>query len=142
MYIAIAIPYPETMDSLTPATDLLTGRTILVVDDMPINVMLLCRMLSVTNASIFTADSGETAIEQVKDHPEITLILMDIKMPGIDGLEATRIIRSFRPDIMVVAQTAYAFAGDRERALSMGCAGYLSKPYTQKELLKTLAGLS
>jgi len=71
-------------------------------------------------------------------HPDIRLILMDIQMPEMDGLEATRKIRSFNATIPIIAQTAYAFSGDEVRCVQAGCNGYLSKPTKAGDLVRVL----
>jgi len=72
-------------------------------------------------------------------HPEIELILMDIKLPDINGLELTRIIKAMKPGMRIVAQTAYALAGDREKALEAGCSGYITKPLKRETLLDLMS---
>jgi CheY-like chemotaxis protein len=78
------------------------------------------------------------AIQLLKQNPEISLILMDIKMPEMDGLEATREIRKFNKTIPVIAQTAYALSGDKEKSIQAGCNGYLTKPVQTTELFSIL----
>jgi CheY-like chemotaxis protein len=80
----------------------------------------------------------EETIKKLKDQPTIALILMDIKMPGIDGFETTRRIREFNKTIPIIAQTAYAFTGDKERALEAGCNDYISKPINIQVLVKII----
>ena len=75
------------------------------------------------------------AIEACKKNPDIDLILMDIRMPVMNGHEATRIIREFNKEVIIIAQTAFALAGDREIAIEAGCNDYLTKPIDKAELL-------
>ncbi len=82
--------------------------------------------------------NGEETIKKLKDQPTIALILMDIKMPGIDGFETTRRIREFNKTIPIIAQTAFAFTGDKERALEAGCNDYISKPINIQVLVKII----
>lgn len=83
------------------------------------------------------AKDGYEAVEMYKrDQPD--LILMDIKMPRMDGLEATRIIRSYSNEIPIIALTAYAFEADRERALEAGCNDFVTKPVSEEMLEKAL----
>ena len=115
----------------------LTGKTILIVDDLSENTLLLTRMLTGTKARILTADNGNKAVALVREESAIDLVFMDIKMPGMNGYEATRAIHSIHPEIPVIAQTAYAFNDDKELALTAGCIGHISKPI-QKNILVEL----
>jgi len=84
------------------------------------------------------ATSGNETLEKVKENPDIALILMDIKMPGIDGLEATRLIRGFNATVPIIAQTAYSMAGEKEKAIQSGCNEYLAKPIKRDDLIKMI----
>lgn len=75
----------------------------------------------------------------LRSDPAIDLVLMDIKMPDMDGYEATRRIREFNPQVVIIAQTAYAMAGDREKALASGCNDHITKPIRQKDLLDVIS---
>ena len=70
----------------------------------------------------------------VRQHPEINLVFMDIKMPVMNGYEATRHIKEFRPDLPVIAQTAFTSAENRENAIKAGCDGFITKPIKKSEL--------
>ena len=74
----------------------------------------------------------------VKSNPEIDLVLMDIKMPVMDGFESTREIKIFRPELPVVAQTAFAMSSDESRALAAGCDLYLSQPLNRNNIEQTM----
>lgn len=117
----------------------LSGKTILIVDDMEENIYLLERFINLTKASVLKAESGETAILQVLANPAIDLVYMDLKMPGMDGLEATRELLKIRPGLIIVAQTAHAIAGIKEKVMEAGCKGYISKPIRREELFRGLA---
>ena len=82
--------------------------------------------------------NGEDSIKICKEHPEISLILMDIKLPRMSGLEATKHIRKFNKEVPIIAQTAYAMEGDSDMALQAGCNDYISKPVTVKTLLEKI----
>ncbi|HFB61740.1 MAG TPA: response regulator, partial [Bacteroidetes bacterium] len=73
-----------------------------------------------------------------RDHPEINLVLMDIKLPRMSGLEATREIKKLRPELPVIAQTAHAFSSDRQEALKAGCDDFITKPIPKDTLLKVV----
>jgi CheY-like chemotaxis protein len=79
------------------------------------------------------------AIEYIKRYPEIDLVLMDIKLPDINGLELTGIIKAINNKVKVIAQTAYALSGDREKAIEAGCSGYITKPIKRQELLNLIS---
>lgn len=112
-------------------------HTILVAEDVESNFMLLKKILDCDYTLIWAKD-GVEAIEMFKQHhPE--LILMDIKMPRMDGLEATRIIRTYSEEIPIIALTAYAFEADREKALESGCNDFVTKPVSEKALKKALS---
>ncbi|WP_051539200.1 response regulator [Prolixibacter bellariivorans] len=83
-------------------------------------------------------NTGIQVVETIQSNPDIDLILMDIKMPGIDGYEATRQIRAFNKEVVIIAQTAYGFAGDREEAIQAGCNDYISKPIDNDALSKMI----
>ncbi|MCF8222262.1 MAG: PAS domain S-box protein [Bacteroidales bacterium] len=85
----------------------------------------------------FTSSGGDT-IKALKNNPDTDLILMDIKMPGMDGYEATREIRKFNNDVLIIAQTAYGLSSDRQKALDAGCNEYLTKPVRKNILFEKL----
>jgi PAS domain S-box-containing protein len=116
------------------------GTSILVAEDDETNFFYLNSLLTnEIGAIVLHASNGREAIELFKDNPGIKLILMDIKMPEIDGLEATRQIKLIKKDVPVIAITAYAMSGDEERVLAAGCNGYLSKPISKKVLFEKMA---
>ncbi|MFH1121079.1 MAG: PAS domain S-box protein [Bacteroidota bacterium] len=116
----------------------LTGKTILIVEDEFINFRLLEKMLQHFNLIIIGVENGYDAIRYCTENNEIDLILMDLKMPGLDGFEVTREIRKIRPDVVIIAQTALALSGDREKAIEAGCTDYIPKPVRKEELLSKL----
>jgi CheY-like chemotaxis protein len=96
--------------------------------------MLLNLHLSEFSNKILEAITGREAIEVCRNNPDIDLILMDIQMPGLNGYEATRHIRQFNKDVVIIAQTAFGLAGDREKSLDAGCNDYITKPINKPEL--------
>jgi PAS domain S-box-containing protein len=88
--------------------------------------------------NLYRATTGEEAVEICKNHPDLDLILMDVKMPVMNGYEATKYIRNFNKDIIIIAQTAYALMGNKEQAFSAGCNEYISKPIKKTKLIKLL----
>ncbi len=116
------------------------AKLILIVEDEPKNITLLRDLLQVSGYSTIEATDGKQGVELAKaKKPD--LILMDIQMPVMDGLEATRILKAdaTTSNIPVLALTSYAMKGDEERILQAGCDGYLAKPFNIRELLKTVA---
>lgn len=112
--------------------------TVLVVEDEEINWFYLYEILK-DRVKTLRAENGITAIELVKQHPEIDIVLMDIKLPDINGLELTGILKSVNNKIEVIAQTAYALSGDREMAIAAGCSDYITKPVNREDLLRLIA---
>lgn len=111
---------------------------ILIAEDDPSSFLLLELMLN-SNFKILKAEEGQEAINICKSHPELELVLMDIKMPGINGLEATREIKKTRKDLPIIAITAYAETGMRDKCLDAGCDEYISKPIEKQLLLSLLS---
>ena len=114
------------------------GKTILIAEDTDSNYQLLETVLKRYGAQILRAENGQMVVDLLKQHPEIQLILMDIHMPGMSGLEATQRIRQFNPDIIIIAQTAYAMVHDRNEILSAGCNDYIAKPLRMQALIEML----
>jgi hypothetical protein len=108
---------------------------ILIVDDDKTSDFLISIMLTEISREILHAKSGLEAIELCRNNPDTDLILMDIKMPVMGGYDATRQIRQFNKDVIIIAQTAYGLTGDREKAMESGCNEHLSKPITKNELM-------
>lgn len=107
----------------------MAGESILVVDDNAQNLKLARVMLRAEGYDVRTAVDAEEALELLASYTP-RLILMDVQLPGMDGLELTRRLKAdpARKGIVVIALTAYAMKGDRERVLAAGCDGYLAKP--------------
>ena len=114
----------------------LQRRTVLVAEDVDSNFLLLKTLLG-KRCNQLWAKNGEDAVNQFKEH-QPDLILMDIKMPHMDGLEATRLIRSYSKEVPIVALTAFAFESDKDRAIEAGCDDFLTKPVSQNALEKVL----
>ncbi|WP_157366563.1 ATP-binding protein [Aquimarina agarilytica] len=105
--------------------------TVLVAEDVKINFLLVNSILkkfSPFNFSVLHAENGKEAVDYVKEHQEIDLVIMDIRMPVMDGYEATKIIKKLRPELIVLAHTAYSSDKDIEAALNAGCEEVISKP--------------
>src|SRR3954447_25188754 len=119
----------------------MAGERILVVDDTPVNLKLTRILLRHEGYDVQTANSGEEALSLL-DSFRPRMILADIQMPGMDGLEMTRRIKRNpqHRDILVVALTALALHGDEERALEAGCDGYITKPIDTHALGERIRG--
>ena len=122
----------------------LSGRTILLVEDVPVNAEIMAMVLSMREMKAEHAENGRVAVEMFRDHPEgyYDAILMDVRMPEMDGLEATRVIRAMdREDaknVPIIALTANAFDEDVQSSLQAGMNAHLSKPIQPDVLYKTL----
>ncbi len=119
-------------------SDIINKPKILIVEDDEVSESVLSIMLEDFSNEILYAGTGLEAIEVCRQHTDIDLILMDIKMPGIDGFETTRRIREFNKKVVIIAQTAYALRGDKTKTLEAGCNDYISKPINKDELLRLL----
>jgi signal transduction histidine kinase/CheY-like chemotaxis protein len=114
------------------------GKKILIAEDDEINYVFISELLKRTGAEIIRASNGLEAINLTESTEDIDLILMDIKMPEINGLEATQYIATIRPALPIIALTAYAMNGDKQKCLNAGCRDYLVKPVLKEELFATL----
>ncbi len=114
-------------------------KVILIVEDNELNYRLLEKMLEKTLAKILYAKDGNDAIDICRENTGIDIILMDIQLPGMDGCEATRIIKTILPGVPVIAQTAYSTGGEHIRIRESGCDDYLTKPINQQKLLDILS---
>jgi signal transduction histidine kinase/CHASE3 domain sensor protein/CheY-like chemotaxis protein len=110
----------------------------LIADDDKISRRLLGNILGKVSKEILYAENGLEAVEISRNNPDIDFILMDINMPVMDGYEATRQIRQFNNDLFIIAQTAHALEGDKEKVIGAGCNDYISKPINKEELLKLI----
>ncbi len=113
-------------------------KTVLIVEDEINNHAYFEELLSGTNVKLLHAWDGKEAIEQIKKYTNISLVLIDIKMPILNGYKATRLIKHIRPKLPVIAQTAYALSHDREQALKAGCDNYFAKPIDKDAFMEVL----
>lgn len=112
---------------------------VLIAEDDDVSYEFLEMILNKENIKIIRAKNGLEAIEICRKRQDIALILMDIKMPIVNGLKATRIIKDFLPEIPIIAQTAYAFESEKEEAIQTGCNDYLTKPINKDDLLSVIS---
>lgn len=140
------IPYrpaqPQPVDNAKNQEPVPQGRwnqqQILVAEDDNTNFMFLQTVLEPTGAIIIHAWNGEEAVKICRENKDIAMVLMDIRMPILNGYEATRQIRTFRSDLPVIAQTAYAMPEDQIKATQAGCNSYISKPINRHQLIEIL----
>jgi PAS domain S-box-containing protein len=115
------------------------SRVILLVEDEVYNYKFMTALLTLNNyAQVILATNGREAIEKCKQHPEINLVLMDLKLPEMSGFEATRQIKAMRTNLPVIAITAFAMSGDESKAMEAGCDDYISKPVSKEMLFKKI----
>lgn len=142
------IPYSHSDESKTILTDDITVKSedikikklvVLIVEDDKASEMLLTRLVGPFCKKILKVTTGIDAVDTCRDNPDIDLVLMDIKLPEMDGYESTRQIRLFNKHLVIIAQTAFGFVGEKEKAIEAGCTDYISKPINRNifiELLK------
>ena len=125
---------PNTMISSNNESPL-----ILIAEDEDSNFIVLNMLLAKRlNAKLLRASDGAQAVQLCRENAALDLVLMDIKMPVLDGYEATKLIKQFRPNLPIIAITAYGLTGDEHRAISSGCDDYLAKPIQSSILLEKI----
>lgn len=122
----------------TDATYSWEGKTILIVEDNETSNIYFEAALRKTKATLIWAKNGFDAVEIVKNNQQINLILMDINMPKMDGIEATRIVKTLYPHIIVVVQTAFILSGEERMCQDAGCDEFITKPIRLRYLLDTI----
>ncbi len=110
------------------------GTKILIAEDDFASYLYIQKSLMGEGVVFLRTTNGDDTVDTVRNDPDLSVVLMDIKMPGLSGLDATRKIREFNKSIPIIAQTAYSLSGDRELAIEAGCTDYISKPINSKEL--------
>jgi CheY-like chemotaxis protein/two-component sensor histidine kinase len=139
------IPFRPAKETHNPVDEINTDKFadlqkhfFLVAEDDAISYNYLYKVLESEKVKIIRALNGEEAVNICRENPLISLVLMDIKMPVLDGYEATQQILAFRPGLPVIATTAYAFPEDRQKALSCGCVDYIAKPINKDKLIEII----
>ena len=115
-----------------------SGKTLLIAEDILENYNYMEILLKRTGAKVLHAEDGKQAITICRSRPEIDLILMDIQMPGMNGIEATREIRKFNTKVSIIGLTAYAYIEDKVHCIDAGCNDFLSKPIEREKLMDLL----
>jgi PAS domain S-box-containing protein len=142
----VTIPYkPTDKKKLGNDERIISGKStkklILVAEDEEVNYLYIDALLLdliETDCTILHAKNGKDAVEICKKNPGIDFVLMDLKMPVLNGFEAARLIRELRPDLPIVALTAYTTCADKEKALAAGCDDFISKPITEEAFNETI----
>ena len=144
----VTIPYKPTApgsakikhDGNETIASKLEKYTVLIVEDEEVNYLYIDTLLESFDLKIqaLHAKHGREAVEICKGNPEIGLVLMDLKMPVLNGFDATKQIKEFRPDLPIIAQTAYSTKEEREQAFLAGCDDFISKPISKEIFNKTI----
>ncbi|MBN2635855.1 MAG: response regulator [Prolixibacteraceae bacterium] len=111
---------------------------VLIAEDDDVNRLYLETILKKEGFETLSACNGKEAVEKCRNQQKIGLVLMDIEMPVMDGLDATKLIKQFRPKLPIIATTAHALTGDEENVRDAGCDGYIAKPYNRKRLISLI----
>jgi len=135
------VPLKHEAALRTPSSDLKSweGKKILIAEDDHSNYYFLYEAVKETGVEVLWSQDGEQTIDMFRKHEDLNVVLMDINMPLKNGYECTKVIKRERPDLAVIAQTAYAMSGEREISKEAGCDDYLSKPIKVSELLDMLS---
>ena len=111
-----------------------SDKTILIVEDAIVSYELITKFLKKSKVRFLHVTDGEQAVDLCKKNDGIDLVLMDVQLPIMDGLEATRQIKAFKPNLPIIAQTANTMNDDKLNILNAGCDDYISKPINRREL--------
>jgi CheY-like chemotaxis protein len=130
----------QLLERLHGSNDVLRGRKVLVVDDDARNIFALTTLLENQEMDVISATNGRQAIEMILATPDLSVVLMDIMMPDMDGYETMRAIRRHQEFhlLPILALTAKAMKGDREKCLQAGASDYIAKPVNTDQLLSLL----
>jgi CheY-like chemotaxis protein len=139
------LPVLLAEENNTPAINLKSNTEVLIKELKQVKIVIaedddagyvyLATLLKPLNAEIHRCSNGLCVVEFCRTNPDTDIILMDMRMPDLNGIEATRQIRKFNPNVVIIAQTAYALSGDKQNALDAGCNDYISKPIKRDELI-------
>ena len=116
-------------------------KTILIVEDDDISMEFLTELLSPSQVNILVARDGKQAVNFCIENKHIDAVLMDVRLPMMNGREAMETIKKERPELPIIAQTAFAMSGDKEKYLESGFDDYISKPIQMQELISKLNGI-
>lgn len=140
-----SIPFVPVEEKETPPNNenqltSLSGKKldILVAEDDSISFLFLSKILDFPEVNLIRAATGQECVDYLRAHPNVNLVLMDVKMPVLDGMEATREIRTFNTEVPILIQTAYSSSEDQEKALESGANDYITKPIEPSRLLELI----
>lgn len=114
------------------------GKRILIAEDIASNYNFLRLLLKRSKVELVWVENGKDAVDQVKNGEKLDLILLDINLPLMNGYEVAIAVKKEYPDLPIIAQTAYALEGDREKAIKAGCDDYVPKPIVISTLLRKM----
>ena len=134
-FVGKVVPAQAGENQINPEV---SGLKILIAEDDETSETLITIDVDKFSKEILKARTGFEAVEVCRNNPDTDLILMVIQMPVMNGYEATRQIRQFNKDVLIIAQTAFGLSGDREKAIEAGCNDYISKPINKAELLSLI----
>ncbi len=129
----------KPVTNITDSTGIWKDKTILIVEDVDSNYSYLAATLRKSGAKLLWAKNGEEAMGFVTADVYPDLVLMDVQLSGIDGYKVTKMIKEIHPNLPVIAQTAYAMLGEKEKSSLAGCDDYLPKPIRPGLLLETIS---
>jgi len=115
-----------------------SNKIILVAEDVTANYMLIEAVLGMTKATVIWARNGKQAVEACIENEQIDIVLMDVRMPVMDGIDATREIKKFRSNLPIIAQTAFSYNGEDELIMKAGCIKVITKPISPQLLLSSI----
>jgi hypothetical protein len=140
--VEAALPPPKRrmLEQIHLTDPVLSGKKVLIVDDDLRNVFALTSALEVHEMEVLYAENGKDGLAKLEENPDVDIVLMDVMLPGMDGYEAMREIRSRREfrTLPIIALTAKAMKGDREKCIEAGASDYISKPVVTEQLLSLL----
>ncbi len=116
-----------------------TEKTVLIVEDEKVNFLYFEELLIGTGIEVIYAKNGKIAVDYCKTRDKIDIVLMDIRTPIMNGYQATSEIKQFRPNLPIIAVTAFGLQEDEEKALNAGCNYYIAKPFRKDLLLQKMA---
>ena len=116
-----------------------SDKLILIVEDIEANHMFIAAALKRTNAQLLWAKNGMEAVDMCREYETIDLVLMDIRLPKLDGYEATKQIKAFRSNLPIIAQAAYVMSNEKGKVLQAGCDDLITKPIRLNVLISTVA---
>jgi len=115
-----------------------SDKTFLIADDEELNRIFIRECIEKTGCNMIFAKNGREAIDLFVQNNNIDIVLMDMKMPEIDGYEATKLIKQHNSSVIVIANTAYALQNDEAKCIEAGCDNYIVKPFTNKEIIELI----